>query len=101
MDCFEAVKTMMQNIFGGEAASEKRRTPPNRLLKLLKDSVQFQYYVAKQTGSMTKFKFDPVSQCSEVSLLKDLINQENQSKFTKANLNEVKISFYNRRQGAA
>ena len=41
MDCFEAVKTMMQNIFGGEAASEKRRTPPNRLLKLLKDSVQF------------------------------------------------------------
>jgi hypothetical protein len=41
MDCFEAVKSMMQNIFGLEAAAEKRRTPPNRLLKLLKDSVQF------------------------------------------------------------
>ena len=47
---------------------------------------------------MTTFKFDPVSQCSEVSLLKDLINQENQLKFLKQNLNEVKIAFYNRNQ---
>lgn len=46
---------------------------------------------------MTKFKFDPITQCSEVSLLKDLISQDNLSKFNKANLNEVKIGFYNRR----
>lgn len=47
---------------------------------------------------MTKFKFDPTTQSSEVSLLKDFINQENQIKFCKMNLNEVKISFYNRNQ---
>lgn len=45
---------------------------------------------------MTKFRFDPITQCSEVSLLKDLINPEQQLKFNKQHLNEVKIAFYNR-----
>lgn len=51
----------MQEIFGHENAFEKRKTPVNRLLKLMKDSINYQYYIAKQIGSMTKFKFDPIS----------------------------------------
>ena len=95
--CFESLKNLMQDIFGADVAFEKRKTPVNRLLKLLKESVQYQYLVAKQTGSMTKFKFDPVSQCSEVSLAKDLISADSLLKFNKANLNEVKIGFYSRK----
>lgn len=45
---------------------------------------------------MTTLKFDPVNQCSEASLLKDLTNLDTQQKFNKTNLNEVKIAFYNR-----
>lgn len=60
MECFEAIKRELSHVFGGNGG-EKRRTPPNRLLKLLKDSVNYQYYIAKQTGSMTTLKFDPVS----------------------------------------
>lgn len=71
--CFEAIKNILQAVFGQQ---EKRRTVPNKLLKHLKDSIIFQYFIAKQTGSMTTLKFDPVSQCSEASLLKDLTNLE-------------------------
>lgn len=95
MECFEAVKNILQSVFGQQ---EKRRTPSNRLLKLLKDSVGFQYFMAKQTGSMATLKFDPINQSSEASLLKDLTNIDTQQKFYKNNLNEVKISFYNRSQ---
>ena len=48
---------------------------------------------------MTTLKFDPVNQCSEASLLRDLTNSETQQKFIKQNMSEVKISFYNRRGG--
>jgi hypothetical protein len=72
--------------------------PNNRLLKLLRDSVSFQYFMAKQTGSMTTLKYDPINQSSEASLLKDLTNSETQQKFNKQNLNELKISFYMRSQ---
>ena len=93
VECFESVKNIVTPLFG---LQEKRRCPSQRLLKIIRDSVSYQYYVAKQTGSMTSLKFDPVSQCSEASLLKDLTNIETQQKFNKQNLNEVKISFYNR-----
>jgi hypothetical protein len=36
----------------------------------------FQYLAAKQTGSKPQFKFDPISQTSEASLIKDLISLE-------------------------
>lgn len=39
--------------------------------------------MAKQTASMTTLKFDPISQCSEASLLKDLTNIDTQKKFNK------------------
>jgi hypothetical protein len=58
MECFEAVKNFIQHLFGQQ---EKRRCPTSRLLKLLRDSVSFQYYMAKQAGSMTTLKFDPVN----------------------------------------
>jgi hypothetical protein len=58
LECFEAIKNILHNIFGQQ---EKRRAPPQRLMKLLRDSVSFQYFMAKQTGSMTTLKFDPVS----------------------------------------
>ena len=76
--------------------SEKRKAPPNRLTKLLKDATLFQYLAAKQTGSKPQFKFDPVSMSSEASLLKDLISTENQNKFSNQNLNELKISYHTR-----
>jgi len=58
MECFEQIKSIMQSIFG-EGVLEKRKTPVNRLFKLLKDSINYQYFIAKQTGSKTKLKFDP------------------------------------------
>jgi len=96
MECFEGIKNLLTPLFG---VQEKRRCPSQRLMKLLRDSINFQYYMAKQTGSMTTLKFDPVNQCSEASLLKDLTNIDTQQKFTKQNLSEVKIAFYNRRGG--
>jgi hypothetical protein len=35
-----------------------------------------QYLAAKETGSKPSFKFDPMSQTSEVSLLKDMLSAE-------------------------
>lgn len=43
---------------------------------------------------MTKFRFDPNTQCSEVSLLRDLVNPEPFQKFVKQVLPEVEIGFY-------
>ena len=53
-----------------------RRTPPNRLPKLLKNAIEMQYLAAKETGSKPSFKFDPVSHTSEASLLKDMISMD-------------------------
>lgn len=40
------------------------------------------------------FKFDPATQTSEVSLLKDIVSGDTQNKFHNKNLNEIKsISF--------
>jgi len=36
------------------------------------------------------FKFDPATQTSEVSLLKDIVAGENLAKFSKSSLNEIK-----------
>jgi aryl carrier-like protein len=94
MECFEAIKVMLQDVFGQQ--QERRRVPSNRLLKLLRESVSLQYFMAKQTGSMATLKYDPISQCSEASLLKDLTNADTQNKFYKQHLNEVKIAFYTR-----
>lgn len=41
LDCFESLKVLMQDIFGADVAFERRKTPANRLLKLLKESVQY------------------------------------------------------------
>jgi hypothetical protein len=49
---------------------------------------------------MATLKFDPLTQSSEASLLKDLTNADTQSKFYKTNLGEVRISFYNRQRNA-
>ena len=46
--------------------------------------------MAKQTGATTMFKFDPASQTSEISLLKDIVSAETIQKFQRANLNEIK-----------
>jgi len=64
-------------------AFEKRRAPSGRLQKLLKDSVTYQYHVAKQTGTTTMLKFDPATQTSEVSLLKDIVASDHLTKFLK------------------
>ena len=45
------------------------------MLKLLSDAAKFQYIMAKATGHKPKFRFDPVSEASEISLLKDFIGQ--------------------------
>ena len=93
IECFDAIKALVHPVFGEQ---EKRRVPTNRLLKLLRDSVSFQYFMAKETKSMTTLKYDPVNQCSEASLLKDLTNIDTQQQFNKQRLNELKISFYMR-----
>jgi len=38
IECFDAIKALLQEVFGEQ---EKRRVPTNRLLKLLRDSVSF------------------------------------------------------------
>jgi len=48
---------------------------------------------------MTRFRFDPISQSSEVSLLKDVVGHEHQVRFVKQNLSEVEIGFYTRNKG--
>jgi len=50
--------------------------------------------VAKQTGSTTVLKFDPATQTSEVSLLKDIVSSDTLSKFSLKNLNEIKTIGY-------
>jgi len=65
---------------------EMRRTPPNRLPKLLQNAIEMQYLAAKETGSKPSFKFDPVSHTSEASLLRDMISTESQKKFLTAHL---------------
>lgn len=90
LSCFQSIRKLFSSVY---KINEKRRAPPHRLTKLLKDATLFQYLAAKQTGSKPQFKFDPVSQNSEASLLKDLISNENQGKFVKQNLNELKISY--------
>ena len=64
-----------------QAALEQIKTPSGRLSKLLKDSILYQYHVAKQMKSTATMKFDPVTQISEVSLLKDIVNSETLTKF--------------------
>lgn len=69
-DCFNMIKEMLTDCnsiqitgIGGEGQNiEKRRAPSGRLMKLLKDSVMYQYHVAKQSGTTTMFKFDPATQ---------------------------------------
>ena len=56
----------------------------------MKDSVYYQYYVAKRTGTTTMFKFDPATQTSEVSSLKDIVSEDSLKKFSKSNLDEIK-----------
>lgn len=94
IDCFNLIKSMLyecQSIQINESkAIEKRRAPIGRLNKLLKDSVIYQYYVAKQTGSTTILKFDPSQQVSEVSLLKDIVSSDALNRFQKQNLGEIK-----------
>jgi len=48
---------------------------------------------------MTRFRFDPISQSSEVSLLKDVVGHEHQARFLKQNLAEVQMGFYTRNKG--
>lgn len=43
------------------------------------------------------FKFDPATQMSEVSLLKDIVSSDTLQKFTKNNLNEIKHIGFNYR----
>ena len=65
----------------GKNNSEKRRAPPGRLSRLLKDSVMYQYFIAKSTQTSALLKFDPASQTSEVSLLKDMVGGETLARF--------------------
>jgi hypothetical protein len=97
-ECFNMIKSMLNDCqsisIGDNQTLEKRRAPPGRLSKLLRDSMMYQYYIAKQTGSTTIFKFDPSQQVSEVSLLKDIVSSETLGRFAKQNLNDIKnISF--------
>lgn len=97
-DCFNLIKNILNDCksfsvaLNGDQISgqEKRRAPSGRLSKLLNDSVLYQYYVAKQTGTTTMFKFDPATQTSEVSILKDIVSGDTLTKFQKINLNEIK-----------
>lgn len=80
-DCFNIIKSILSECPGiqiggidAQGSVEKMRAPPGRLSKIVKDSVLYQYHVAKQTGTTTMFKFDPASQTSEVSLLKDIVS---------------------------
>lgn len=91
--CFQAIRKLFSKVYKIE---EKRRTPSGRLQKLLKDATMLQYLAAKQTGSKPQFKFDPISQSSEASLIKDLISLESQTKFLKNNLSELHLSMHAR-----
>jgi hypothetical protein len=51
--------------------------------------------VAKQTGTTTMLKFDPATQTSEVSILKDIVSGDTLTKFQKINLNEIKSMGFN------
>ena len=86
-ECFNAIKVHLGNCqsfsVNDNTINEKRRAPPGRLSKLLKDSVYYQYYIAKKTGTTTTFKFDPATQTSEVSLLKDITSEDSVKKFSK------------------
>ena len=73
LSCFQQIRRLIGSIY---QTTEKRKAPPHRLTKLLRDATQFQYLAAKQTGSKPQFKFDPVSQSSEASMLRDLISFE-------------------------
>ena len=60
----------------------------------MKDSVLYQYHVAKQTGTTTQLRFDPATQTSEVSILRDIVSSDTLTKFQMKNLNEIKnVSF--------
>eukprot|EP00347_Sterkiella_histriomuscorum_P020481 403337636 len=63
----------------------------NRLVKLMKDAVSYQYLVAKSRGDKTILRFDPIKQSNEVSLVKDLVKIETQLQFKEENLGEVTI----------
>ena len=43
---------------------------------MLKDAVLYQYHIAKQSGTTTMLKFDPASQTSEVTLLRDIVSMD-------------------------
>lgn len=94
MDCFNLIKSMLHECssiqINDNQAFEKRRAPSGRLNKLLKDSVLYQYFVAKQTGSTTLLKFDPSQQVSEVGLLKDIVSSDTLLRFQKQHLSEIK-----------
>ena len=49
--------------------------------------------MCRQSLGVRASPVDPVSQSSEASLLKDLISVDNQAKFIKQNLNELKILY--------
>ena len=67
-DCFNAIKASLRECPGiqisqidSQGSVERTRAPPGRLSKIVKDSVLYQYHVAKHTNTTTMFKFDPAS----------------------------------------
>jgi hypothetical protein len=91
LDCFQNIRKLFSTVY---KTKEMRRTLPNRLPKLIKNAVEFQYLAAKETGSKPSFKFDLMTQTSEASLLKDLISTDAQKKFLKIHLQELEVSFH-------
>ena len=84
LECFEKIRKQIETVKNNKVipANEDSSVEPNRLLKIIKDSILHQHLILKESSFKNKI---------EPSILQDIIPQKDRENFNQKHLSNIKI----------